>query len=84
MMILVDGTASLIARQASTPVRRGIRTSSRITSGAVVIASSVAVMPSAASPTTSMSMSPRQQHDQAATEELLVVDDQDADGFGPS
>ena len=37
MMILADGTASLIARQASMPERLGIRTSSRTTSGAVLV-----------------------------------------------
>ena len=54
MMILADGTASLIARQASMPERLGIRMSSRMTSGAALAARSVPSMPSPASPTTSM------------------------------
>ncbi len=54
MMILADGTASLMARQASMPVRLGIRMSSSTTSGATAAAIVVPSMPSPASPTTSM------------------------------
>ena len=54
MMILADGTRSLIARQASMPERFGIRTSSRTTSGATLSARVVPSTPSPASPTTSM------------------------------
>ena len=58
---------------------RGIRTSSSTTSGASAVARSVAAMPSPASPTTSMSGSCAQQHREPSTEQLLVVDDEDAD-----
>src|SRR5215213_1401481 len=58
MMIRAVGAASLIATHASIPERLGIRTSIKITSGTAVAASSVAAMPSPASPTTSMSSSP--------------------------
>ena len=54
MMILADGTASLIARHASMPVRLGMRTSSSTTSGAAVAARLVPSTPSPASPMTSM------------------------------
>src|SRR5215213_2786813 len=57
MMIRAVGAASLIATHASIPERFGIRTSIKITSGTAVAASSVAAMPSPASPTTSMSSS---------------------------
>ena len=57
MMILADGTASLIARQASMPERFGIRMSSRTTSGAAVAARLVPSRPSPASPTTSTPVS---------------------------
>src|SRR4051794_16942737 len=57
MMIRAVGATSLIATQASIPERFGIRTSIRITSGTAVVASSVAAIPSPASPTTSMSSS---------------------------
>src|SRR3954454_2247265 len=55
MMILVDGTASLIAVQASMPPRLGMRTSMRTMSGVVSTALCTASAPSSASPTTSMS-----------------------------
>src|SRR6478736_6197442 len=54
MMILVEGTASLIARQASIPERFGIRMSRSTTSGVVLVARFVPSTPSPASPTTSM------------------------------
>src|SRR5215210_3785009 len=53
MMILEDGTASLMARQASMPDRFGILTSRRTTSGATPAARVVPSTPSPASPTTS-------------------------------
>src|SRR3954462_3904280 len=55
MMILVDGTASWMAVQASMPPRLGIRTSISTMSGSVSDAFCTASLPSLASPTTSMS-----------------------------
>src|SRR5579859_5230188 len=55
MMILALGATSLIARQASMPPLRGIRTSISTTSGNDSAAFSTASAPSPASPTTSMS-----------------------------
>ena len=57
MMILVDGTSSLIAMHASIPDRRGIRTSISTTSGSSSSARRIASDPSPASPTMSMSSS---------------------------
>ena len=57
MMIRVLGTEALIARVASIPLLRGIRTSMSMTSGVRRSASSTASWPSLASPTTSMSAS---------------------------
>ena len=54
----MDGSVSLMARVASIPVRFGMRTSMRTTSGEVCSACSTACWPSSASPTTSMSYSP--------------------------
>src|SRR6266567_582168 len=55
MMILALGATSLIARQASMPLLRGIRTSIRTMSGKASPAFSTASAPSLASPTTSIS-----------------------------
>jgi len=55
MMILLLGTASLMAVHASMPPRLGIRTSISTMSGVVSAAFSTASAPSSASPTTSMS-----------------------------
>ena len=54
-VIRVEGTSSLILVHASSPLRLGMRTSSSTTSGTVSWASSMALLPSPASPTTSMS-----------------------------
>src|SRR3954453_6368908 len=54
MMILTLGTSSLIFMQACRPERLGIRTSRSTTSGTVATIRSVALIPSPASPTTSI------------------------------
>src|SRR6478735_12136841 len=54
MMILTLGTSSLIFMQACRPERLGMRTSRSTTSGTVATIRSVALIPSPASPTTSM------------------------------
>ena len=81
MMILADGTASLIARQASMPERLGIRMSSSTTSGAAVAAR---LVPSSAVAGLAHDLDAGlggEQHRQPATEQLLVVDDQHPDGL---
>ena len=83
MMILADGTASLIARQASMPERFGIRTSSRTTSGAAVAARLGALDAVAGLADDLDAVLGGEQHRQPASEQLLVVDDQHPDGLGP-
>ena len=79
MRILADGTASLIARQASMPERLGIRMSRSTTSGAAVAARLVPSSPSPASPTTSMPgsaassiVSPRRNSSWSSTTRTLI------------
>ena len=83
MMILAEGTASLMARHASMPDCFGIRTSSSTTSGAAVAASSAPSSTVAGLAHDLDAGLDGEQHGQTAPEELLVVDDEDPDGLRP-
>ena len=82
MTMRLDGTDSLMARQASIPVCLGIRTSMRTTSGSSSSARRSASIPSPASPTTSMPVLGLQHHLQAAAEQDVVVGHEDPDRLG--
>ena len=82
MMILADGTASLIARQASMPERLGIRMSSSTTSGARAGRERGALDAVAGLADDLDARLDAEQHGQAAPEQLLVVDHEHPDGLG--
>ena len=82
MMILADGTASLIATQASMPERFGMRTSRRTTSGAALAARFGALDAVTGLADDLDARLDAEQHGEATAEQLLVVDDEDPDRLG--
>ena len=80
MTTLTSGETASSSRVAAMPSRPGMRTSISTTSGRSSIARSTAARPSGASPTTSIVSSLESTAVQAGAHQVVVVDEEDADG----